>query len=94
MVYSRFCLHGLELGHVVAGDVALELGGVGPGEPPLALRVVDDVEVLPLLEAEVLVGPRVVVVQRHEDLVLVHCTQRSHTRQPDTRTTIWRSENY
>ena len=46
MVYSRFCLHGLELGHVVAGDVALELGGVGPGEPPLALRVVDDVEVL------------------------------------------------
>ena len=58
------------------------------------LRVVDDVEVLPLLEAEVLVGPGVVVVQRHEDLVLVHCTQRSHTRQPDTRTTIWRSENY
>ena len=58
------------------------------------LRVVDDVEVLALLEAEVLVGPRVVVVQRHEDLVLVHCTQRSHTRQPDTRTTIWRSENY
>ena len=44
MVYSRFCLHGLELGHVVAGDVALELGGVGPGEPPLALRVVDDVD--------------------------------------------------
>ena len=45
-IYSRFCLHGLELGHVVAGDVALELGGVGPGEPPLALRVVDDVEML------------------------------------------------
>ena len=44
--YSRFSLHRLELGHVVAGDVALELAGVGPREPPLALRVVDDVEML------------------------------------------------
>ena len=62
MVYSRFCLHGLELGHVVAGDVALELGCVGPGEPPFALGVIDDVQVLPLLEAQILIRPRIIVV--------------------------------
>ena len=93
-MYLRFGLHGLQFSHVIAWYVSLKLAGVGLGEPPLSLGVINDVEVLPLLEAEVLVGPRVVVVQRHEDLVLVHCTQRSHTRQPDTRTTIWRSENY
>ena len=77
MVYSRFCLHGLELGHVVAGDVALELAGVGPREPPLPLGVVDDVQMLSFLEAEVLVSPRIVVVERDENLVLINWVERS-----------------
>ena len=75
--YSRFSLHRLELGHVVAGDVALELAGVGPREPPLPLGVVDDVQMFSLLEAEVLVSPRIVVIKRDENLVLINWVERS-----------------
>ena len=45
---------------------------MGPGEPPFPLGVVNDVEMFSFLEAQILVGPGVVVVQGHEDLVLVH----------------------
>ena len=65
-VNSRFCLDRLQFGHVVAGDVALLLGGLRPGEPPVALGVVDDLEVFSFLETQVLVSPGVVVVQGHE----------------------------
>ena len=72
MVNSRFCFDRFEFGHVVAGDVALLLGRLGPGEPPVALGVVDDLEVFSFLETQVLVSPGVVVVQGHEDLVLIN----------------------
>jgi len=35
---SRFRFDGLELRHVVWGDVALHLGRFTPGEPPIALK--------------------------------------------------------
>ncbi len=34
----RFCFDGLQLGHVVGGDVALGLRGLTPGEPPVTLK--------------------------------------------------------
>ena len=76
-MYSRFRLDTLQLRHVVARDVALELGGVGPRKPPLPLGVVDDVQMLSFLEAEVLVSPRIVVVERDENLVLINWVERS-----------------
>ena len=71
-LYLRFSLHRLEFSHVIAGDVSLQLAGVRPSEPPLPLGVVNDVEMFPFLEAQVLVSPGVVVVQGHEDLVLIN----------------------
>ena len=71
-MYLRFGLHGLQFSHVIAWYVSLKLAGVGLGEPPLSLGVINDVEVLPFLEAQVLVSPGVVVVERNEDLVLIH----------------------
>ena len=76
-MYLRFGLHGLQFSHVIAWYVSLKLAGVRLGEPPLSLGVINDVEVLPLLEAEVLVSPRVVVIQRHKDLVLINWEKRS-----------------
>ena len=76
-MYLRFGLHGLQFSHVIAWYVSLKLAGVGLGEPPLSLGVINDVEVLPLLEAEVLVSPRVVVIQSHKDLVLINWEKRS-----------------
>ena len=76
-MYLRFGLHGLQFSHVIAWYVSLKLAGVGLGEPPLSLGVINDVEVLPLLEAEVLVSPRIVVIQRHKDLVLINWEKRS-----------------
>ena len=45
--HLRFGLDGLEHGDIVGWDVSLLLGGLGPGEPPVTLRVVDDLQVLP-----------------------------------------------
>lgn len=65
---SRFRLDRLELRHVVAGDVALLPGAFTPREPPVALRVVEYLQVLALPEAQVLVGASVVLVERDEYL--------------------------
>ena len=48
-----------------------------PGKPPFPLGVVDDVQMLSFLEAEVLVSPRIVVVKRDENLVLINWVERS-----------------
>ena len=67
----------MELGHVVAGNVSLEFSGVRPGEPPLSLSVIDDVEMLTLLKAEVLISPGIIVIQSNEHFVLIGWGERS-----------------
>ena len=69
MLYNlRFCLNRFEFGDVVARYVALLLGGFRPGKPPVALSVVDDLQMFSFLEAEVLVCPGVIVVERDKNL--------------------------
>ena len=64
----RFSLDGFLLGDVVGWDVAFLLGGATPGEPPVALGVVENVEVFSLFKGQAFVCSRVVVVQCHESL--------------------------
>lgn len=64
----RLGLDGLQLGHVIGRDVTLLPGGFAPSQPPVTLGVVEDLQVFAFPEAQVFVGARVVVVQRHEDL--------------------------
>lgn len=64
----RLGLDGLQLGHVIGGYVPFLLGGFAPGQPPVALRVVQYLQVFALPEAEVFVRARVVIVQGDEYL--------------------------
>lgn len=64
----RLRFDGLELGHVIGRDVALLFGRLAPGQPPVALRVVQYLQVFALPEAQVLVGARIVIVQGDEYL--------------------------
>jgi len=71
--FVRFRFEALHSSDVVRRYVAFQLGSgsparLGPGVPPVALRVVQDLQQIALLEAQIFVGARVVVVQRHERL--------------------------
>lgn len=64
--HSRLSFYTLQLGHIVGGNVSFLFGGLGPRKPPVPLSVVQDLQVLPLTEAQVLVCSGVVVIQRDE----------------------------
>ena len=68
VVYLRFSFHRLQFGHIVARDVAFLLCCLGPCEPPITLGIIDNLQVFAFLEAQVLVGPCVVVIQGHKHL--------------------------
>lgn len=64
----RLGLYGLQLGDIVAGNVALLSGPLAPRQPPVALSVVQYLQMLALPEAQILVGPGVIVVEGDEYL--------------------------
>ena len=55
------------LSHVVGRDVALPHGGQTARLPPIAVLVVDNLQVLSLAETQVFAGPLVVVEQSDKD---------------------------
>lgn len=62
----RLGFNGFEFGNVIWWNVALLTSALWASKPPVALSVVEDLQMLPLSETEVLVRPRVVVIQGDE----------------------------
>lgn len=63
----RLCFDRLELGHIVGWDVSFLFGQLAAGQPPVTLGVIDDLKVLPLLEAQVFIRSGVIVIQGNKD---------------------------
>lgn len=72
----RFSFNGFELGDIIAWNVSLLPGPFAAGEPPVALSVIEDLKVLALAEAEILVGPGIVVIKGDKNF----CSRRVSLR--------------
>ena len=75
--YSRLCLEAPVFSHVVRRNVALQLlaGAVGPflqvpGQPPALVGLVQDLELVPRVETQVLSRPSLVIKESHKELAL------------------------
>lgn len=64
--YSRLGLNGLQAGDIVGWNVTFLFRFLAPCQPPVTLRIVQDLQVLPLSKTKVLVCPRIVIIQRYE----------------------------
>lgn len=80
---SRFRFDRLEFSDVVARNVALLPGPFALGEPPVALGVVDYLQVLSFSEAQIFVRASVVVVESDEYLCGSDIRVRNLRNRPD-----------
>ena len=64
--HSRLSFYTLQLGHIVGGNVSFLLGGLGACKPPVPLCVIEDLQVLPLAEAQILICSGVVIIESDE----------------------------
>lgn len=63
----RFSLDWLQFRHIIRRYVSLLLGRFWSCKPPVPLRIVQNFQVLPFLEAQIFVSSRIVVVQGDEN---------------------------
>lgn len=64
----RLGFDGFELGDIITGNIALLSCSLAPGKPPIALCIIQNLQVFAFSKTEIFIGACIIIVKSNENL--------------------------